>query len=242
MMIMLFHPTPPTTMALVIVCCCGICLLSWYLFVVVVLAVSDILVHRPCSSGRGRNRRNEVLVARNHRMNDILFTKTSSQLNINELCQLGEFVQSISLVMNGDWHFHSPCQPIMNSVHSAVSLSTVHNPIPPWWLLYMLPCSFCAASSILCSAKGLFCFGWTLPHGLWRQFQPSIYCFLAATILYWHDETISGDILFTQGCMLPVVAGGATAAEIVMVRADLKKNERGSTRKIQTVVFVWGGR
>ena len=41
--------------------------------------------------------------------------------------------------------------------------------------------------------------------------------------------------------MLPVVAGGATAAEIVMVRADLKKNERGSTRKIQTVVFVWGG-
>ena len=40
--------------------------------------------------------------------------------------------------------------------------------------------------------------------------------------------------------MLPVVAGGATAAEIVMVREDSRKNEGGSTRKIQTVVFVWG--
>lgn len=53
-----------------------------------------------------------------------------------------------------------------------------------------------------------------LADGPWRQLQPFINCFLAATMSYQPNGMIGGGILFMGWCMLPILAGGATAAEI----------------------------
>ena len=68
-------------------------------------------------------------------------------------------------------------------------------------------------------------------------------CYIVSLLLLSYIDIIYWWRYFVYARMYAACGGwgGYCSAEIVMVRADLKKNERGSTRKIQTVVFVWGG-
>ena len=56
-----------------------------------------------------------------------------------------------------------------------------------------------------------------LPRGSKAQFQPFKNKITAATVSYRPNKTIGDGISSMEGCMLPVVTGGATAVEIAMV-------------------------